>query len=831
MTVALVLVSHSAALARGVAELAAQMAPSVTILAAGGGDDGGLGTSFELISDALQRADNPDGTVVLYDLGSAVLTTETAVEFLDPQDADRITVIDAPLVEGTIAAAVTAEGAGDRAAVAASARSAIGSFGAGPDGAAAVEQVAAGDEGAGEEVAGGSSVPSGGFGADQDDADIPAGIPDSADVEVVNPLGLHARPAAELARSLAGTSATVRIGRPGGPAVDLRSVLGVVGLAVRGGDDVRINVWGPDAILVLGRLVKLVRGGFGEIAHHRAATVVTRPEPSARMVDGVVTATAGSPGRAIGPLARLDALPETLPATADPAPRTGRDRDIEEHRLDSAIAAAAKTLAGQGEFGQAHAALVADPKLRALTEQKLERGAPAAWWDTVVQISRELEASDDELIASRGIDLREAGVAVLGELGVHLDRIPDDLRGAVVLAGELGPAEIPELVGRGAVAAVLATGSTTAHAVIVARGLGLPMVIRSGDVLQSVATGTTLVVDGDTGTVLVDPPREQREEIVSSIAEQAAVAERLRGEARRPVVLAGGREVLVAANVGSVADAIAAVDNGADGIGLLRTELLVLDRDEYPDEDLQTANLVEILHPMGDRPVVIRALDVGGDKPLATLDVDARRNGFLGVRGLRFLLENPEILRTQLRAICRASFGHHVSVMAPMVTVPHEAKQWREAVASAVDSLRADRLEFAVPEQVGIMVEVPAAALAADGFAGLVDFFSVGSNDLTSYTMAADRTEPGVADLLDPGSIAIRRLLEQLCAAAAAAHIPVAVCGEMAGMDAFAVDLVRLGVGELSMAPARIPQIKALLRETLGGPAGVAAGEAPDAEE
>lgn len=826
MTVALVLVSHSAALARGVAELAAQMAPSVTILAAGGGGDGGLGTSFDLISDALQRADNPDGTVVLYDLGSAVLTTETALEFLDPQDADRITVIDAPLVEGTIAAAVTAEGSGDRAAVAASARSAIGSFGAVPAGGAAAEQVAAMDG-----AAGGSDVPSGGFGADQDDTDIPAGVPESADVEVVNPLGLHARPAAELARSLAGTSATVRIGRPGGPAVDLRSVLGVVGLAVRGSDDVRINVWGPDAVLVLGRLVKLIRGGFGEITHHRAATVVTRPEPSARMVDGVVTATAGSPGRAIGPLARLDALPETLPTTADPAPRTGRDQDVENHRLDSAIAAAAKILAGQGEFGQAHAALVADPKLRALTEQKLERGAAAAWWDTVVQISRELEASDDELIASRGIDLREAGVAVLGELGVHLDRIPDDVRGAVVLAGELGPAEIPELVGRGAVAAVLATGSTTAHAVIVARGLGLPMVIRSGDVLQSVATGTTLVVDGDTGTVLVDPPREQREQIVASIAEQAAVAERLRGEARRPVVLAGGREVLVAANVGSVADAIAAIDNGADGIGLLRTELLVLDRDEYPDEDLQTADLAEILHPMGARPVVIRALDVGGDKPLATLDVDARRNGFLGVRGLRFLLENPQILRTQLRAICRASFGHHVSVMAPMVTVPHEAKQWREAVASAVDSLRADRLEFAVPEQVGIMVEVPAAALAADGFAGLVDFFSVGSNDLTSYTMAADRTEPGVADLLDPGSVAIRRLLEQLCAAAAAARIPVAVCGEMAGMDAFAADLVRLGVGELSMAPARIPQIKALLREALGERAGVAADEPPDAEE
>ena len=391
--------------------------------------------------------------------------------------------------------------------------------------------------------------------------------------------------------------------------------------------------------------------------------------------------------------------------------------------------------------------------------------------------------------------------------------MPGDATGTVILADDLGPAEVPRLVDAGALAAVLRGGSPTAHATIVARGLGFPLVLAAGGALDDVEPGTLVVLDGQDGTVRVDPPRDEAERARVRAGEAEAEAARLREEARRPVVTADGTPVVVAANIGSVEDARAAVANGADAVGLLRTELLVLDLPEYPDEDRQAADLAAIFDVLGDRPVTVRVLDAGGDKPVATLDVGPEHNGFLGVRGLRYLMEHPDLLGTQLRAILRAADGHRVSVMAPMVTVRAEAEAFRAAVDDAAASLRDEGVAFAAPEAVGIMVEVPAAALYADQFAGVADFFSVGSNDLTSYLMAAERTEPGVASLLDPASPAVGRVLDTLCAAAAEAGIEVAVCGEMAADPDRAVELVARGVRELSMAPARIPAIKSLLRE------------------
>jgi phosphocarrier protein FPr len=273
-----------------------------------------------------------------------------------------------------------------------------------------------------------------------------------------------------------------------------------------------------------------------------------------------------------------------------------------------------------------------------------------------------------------------------------------------------------------------------------------------------------------------------------------------------------GRAIRISANIGSVAEARAAVAAGADGVGLLRTELLMLDRPQLPDEDAQAAELTEIFDVLGERPVVVRVLDAGGDKPMRALALDPQHNGFLGVRGLRWLLRHPDVLHTQLRAICRAAAGHHVEVMAPMVTLAREVVAFREAVDEAVRSLAAGGIAHARPERVGVMIEVPAAALAADEIGAEADFVSVGTNDLIAYTMAADRAEPDVAALADPSATAVWRLLEQVCAGAARGNADVSVCGELAADDRFAARLVRLGVTELSMAAGRIPAIKGLLR-------------------
>jgi multiphosphoryl transfer protein len=773
--VAIVAVSHSAALAAGVAELAAQMAPHVTIIGIGG-SDGGLGTSFGAITDALQRAGSAAGIVVLYDLGSARLTSESALEFLDPELAERIDIVDAPLVEGAIAAAVEAESGADRAAVTAAARSAGG-----------VGPTAAGTD-------------------EPESAQPPPGTL-TRSVRLRNRLGLHARPVADVIRQVAGLDAQVWIGRAGEPGTDLRSMLGVVSLALRGGDTAEISAAGPDARAALDRVAGLIEAGFGEAGEAGAeAGAPGTPAPGARP-----GRPGGAPGRAIGA-----AVPLVVP---DIVVRNGAGADRERTRLSAALDAAARRLGTGDPMSRAHAALVADPQLWTAAERGLAGGLAAepAWWQAVTAQAGKLAASPDELVAARAADVREAGAAVLAELGEVADRIPppETMRGGVLVADELGPGEVARAVERGAVAIALSRGSPTAHAVLVARNLGVPLVLGAGADLDRLRPGAVLDVDGTAGTVVADPPDlAERRQAVEATARQRA---RERELAAAPVQV-HGQTIRVAANIGSVAEARAAVDAGADGVGLLRTELLMLDCPRLPDEDAQAAQLTEIFDVLGDRPVVVRVLDVGGDKPMRALSLDPQHNGFLGVRGLRWLLGHPDVLRTQLRAICRAAVGHQVEVMAPMVTVAREAAAFRQAVDEAVGSLAADEIAHARPAGVGVMIEVPAAALAADEIGAEADFVSVGTNDLVAYTMAADRAEPDVAALADPSATAVWRLLEQVCAGAARAGARVSVCGELAADDRFAARLVELGVTELSMAAGRIPVIKDLLRAGLPAP-------------
>ncbi len=761
MTVGLVIVSHSAALATGVVELAGQMAPDITIEAAGGGEDGLLGTDFDRISTALCAAESGDGVVVLYDLGSALLTTETALEFLDPDDAARIIVVDAALVEGALAAAVSAQAGDDREAVAAAARNAVST----------------------------NDQPS-----NEQSTNEPTA---TAEVELTNPLGLHARPAAQLNTEAARWDATVTLGRPGEKLIPVRNVLAVVSMALRGGHTVHLAADGPQAQESLTAITALIRTGFREKNE--------TPNPAARsgaaLIDGVITATAAAPGLALGPAHLLNEMQPTFPAV------TPGNADQETARLTGAITAAQQKLAPGSPFDQAHAAMVADPTLRQKADAAIHLGAEQAWWQAVIHYSRTFADSPDETVAARAVDLREAGTAVLQELGITLSRIPTDLAGRSVLATELGPAEVPQLIRAGAAGVILTGSSSTAHAVIVSRGLGIPMVIRAGAATSAVTDGQLLIVDGDAGTVNLHPSQSEQLETTARITERKQAAEELKAQAQQQVQLADGTPIKVCANVGSVLDAIAAVENGADGVGLLRTELLVLDRRDFPDEQTQYEDLSKIFQVLGAREVVVRVLDAGGDKPVKALKLDPTSNGFLGVRGLRWLLANPEILHTQLRAICRAATGV-LHVMAPMVTYAYEVIAFREAVRRAVTSLKQERIQYTEPAAVGVMIEVPAAALAADEICAVADFISIGTNDLTSYTMAADRTVPGVADLLDPGATAITRLIEQICRLAAATNTPVAVCGEMAAIPAHATALIKLGVTELSMAPSRIPLIK-----------------------
>jgi phosphocarrier protein FPr len=381
----------------------------------------------------------------------------------------------------------------------------------------------------------------------------------------------------------------------------------------------------------------------------------------------------------------------------------------------------------------------------------------------------------------------------------------------VLVAPDLSPMEAAALDPSRVAAVVTALGSPVSHGAILARSLGIPMVVAAGADALAVADGTTVVVDGTAGLVLFDPAPHT----VADYLERAATARRrdesLQQAATLPAVTSDGGHVEVAANIASVDDAASAIRYGADSVGLLRTEFLFLDRHEPPGEDEQFVNYRAIADALGGRRLTIRTLDIGGDKRVPYLPSDAEANPFLGRRGIRLSLEQPDLFKQQLRAIVRVGLEHPVSVIFPMVSTIEELRTARQLLEQAAAEVGCPRDELPLGFEVGVMVEVPALALQAHAAAALVDLFSIGTNDLTQYTLAAERGNAAVARLADPLAPAVLRLIA-MTTEAARGLARVAVCGEIAAdPDATAI-LIGLGVDELSMAPPAIPAIKQAVR-------------------
>ncbi|NUS71786.1 MAG: phosphoenolpyruvate--protein phosphotransferase [Corynebacteriales bacterium] len=777
MTVGLVIVSHSAQLAEGVCEVARQMAPDVHMVAAGGTDEGTVGTSFEKTLDAINEISGE--TVVLFDLGSARMTSELVLEVLDEEQQKNVLLVDAPLVEGAIAAAVSAQSGAGLTIVAAAAQ-----------------------------------------GRTQESESAPDQETVSETFRLRNPLGLHARPAASLARLAAEAGVGIHIGANDRELIDARSVLGVVGLGLRGGNDMTVRITGPSSAGVLRRISELVEDGFGELGDAVTASAPpTGIKPSAPLEAHILQGVGAVPGIGVGQVVRLT---EIEPDIRDsPAPDIAQARlSLQQalSRVDTALVAEGTSLG----LAQAHRALLADPVLHDTAYALVDAGHDPSWswWEAVKDARGQLAKSTDALIAERASDVTDVGLRVLRELGseaVGDFSLPPESSGAIVAAQDVVPSLVPTLAEAGVAGLALAHSGLTSHTVIVARGLGIPTVVALDEALDKLPAHATVILDGETGKVNIKPTEGH---ISSARVRQAAAKlekEAAASMADAPVFGKDGARIHVAANVASVAEARAARANGADGVGLLRTELLFLERKNMPTEDEQRAALAAIFAEIGARQVVVRTLDVGGDKTMPALHLDPVRNGFLGERGLRYSLAYPDTLHTQLRAIMRAAAGWpgKLAIMAPMVTVVEEVRAFRTAIDEAIRSLRADNADFRAPAEVGIMVEVPAAALAAEQLCAEVDFVSVGSNDLVQYVMAAERTNDAVSQLYQPDHPALWRILELLTAGAGVTQCRVAVCGEMATNAKFAPRLIELGVTELSMNPTAIGTVKAALRSSI----------------
>ncbi|MET0564108.1 MAG: phosphoenolpyruvate--protein phosphotransferase [Gaiellaceae bacterium] len=796
--VGIVIVSHSATLAAGVRELAAEMAgPDVRLELAGGIEEPepALGTDATRVAEAIARADSGDGVLVLMDLGSAVLSAETALELLTPEQGSRVLLCEAPLVEGAVAAAVAARLGSPLADVAAEARGGlqgkVAHLGGGEMAAATPAEAAPPEEGP------------------------------TLRLEIRNPLGLHARPAARFVQTAAGFDANVEVinlARGHGPASG-RSLNGLATLGIRQGDEILVSAQGPEAAAVLDALADLAARDFDEAPARDAATAPL-VAPAEQTVEGGLAGLPGAPGIVSGPARHLRAAEPEIPtgSSADPEQEWEALRMALEQVRGEIRAAQESVAARAGDYSaaifEAHLLFLEDeallePARRAIFEEG--RNAAGAWHAAAEAVAADYRSLDDDYLRARAEDLtgvaRQVVAALTGE-----EAGPALSSSGIVVAEDLTPADTAGLDRDLARGIATAAGSPTSHSAILARSLGIPAAVGLGETLLELREGTELLLDGDAGAVYVEPPAELVAEYARRSAERDEEAREARARAAEPALTRDGQAVEVVANIGARDDVQAALANGAEGVGLLRTEFLFLERESMPSEDDQYEVYSRIAEALEGRPLVLRTLDVGADKPLPYVPTQPEANPFLGVRGIRLTLARPELLETQLRAALRTAAEHPLKLMFPMVATLEEYRHARAALERARDELEAAGSAVPGKLEVGVMVEVPATALTAEAFAPEVDFFSLGTNDLTQYTMAAERGNASVAGLADGLHPAVLRLIRLVAEAASRHERWVGVCGELASDPVAVPVLVGLGVTELSASVAAIPAVKQAVR-------------------
>jgi phosphoenolpyruvate-protein phosphotransferase len=537
----------------------------------------------------------------------------------------------------------------------------------------------------------------------------------------------------------------------------------------------------------------------------------------------IFTGLGASPGIAIGPAFHFQQVDLCFDRCRVDDPQA------EISRFESALEVASVQLEAlydraQVECGpddaaifQAHTLMLEDPELlqtvrRAITEEGLN--AESALSDAAEVYAQMLESLDDQYLCTRAADVRDVADRVLRILtGVTETNATTLSHPAIVLAHDLSPSDTVLLDKSLVLGFCTAEGGPTAHTAILARSLGLPAVVAAGPEILTIPEGARLILDGTQGELLLEADEATRTRYRAREEAATAAMRVARQQAHEPALTRDGHRVEVVANIGSVAGAQEALAAGAEGVGLLRTEFLYLERPQLPDEEEQLHAYRAIVHAFGgQQPVILRTLDVGGDKALPYLDLPEELNPFLGVRAIRLSLARPELFKPQLRAALRAGVDRNLKLMFPMVTTVKEVRSARAVLEECRAELMAEGHPVPEAMEVGIMIEVPAAALMADRLAAEVDFFSIGTNDLSQYTAAADRTNARVAPLVTGFQPAVLRLVHRTIDAAHAHGKWVGLCGEFAGQPLAIPLLLGLGLDEFSMNAPAIPLAKQVIR-------------------
>jgi phosphocarrier protein FPr len=633
------------------------------------------------------------------------------------------------------------------------------------------------------------------------------------DVTVSGAHGLHARPATRFVDLAKQFKAAVHV-RCGDRVADGKSLVSLLKLGAGGGAAIRIMAEGEAAEAALSALQQAVEAGLEEEAEEEAAPAAAAPAWTPAVATHTVCGLAASPGLAIGPIRHFIKQKIVLSATS-------RDPAAETQHLHQAIAAAqseldqihqevrARSGAGKAAIFRAHIEFLNDSEMIAETLSAIDNGRSAGWaWQQMLESRvKAMAALENPVLAGRAADLKDAGGRVLRHLAQVVGDIPFVPQEPVILVAEdLSPSDTANLDPALILGFCTAGGGPTSHTAIIARSLGIPALVGAGPALLALADNSAVILDGGRGNLYIDPDPadiEQARRFQATLGEQRQSEHQRRFE---PAMTTDGHRVEVAANISQVTDAEQAVNNGAEGIGLLRSEFLFLDRDEPPGEEEQYRAYSQMIKALGGLPMIVRTLDIGGDKHVPYLHLPPEDASFMGIRGIRLCLARPELFRPQLRAIYRAASHGPVKIMFPMIAT-------LEDLAAAKDMAEAAREELeAAPLSFGVMIEVPSAVAMADELAREVDFFSIGTNDLTQYTLAMDRLHPMLARQADALHPAVLRMIRYAVQAAQKAGIPVGVCGGMAADPLGAMILTGLGVSELSVGIPSVAAVKARLR-------------------
>lgn len=800
--VGLVIVSHSRALADALIGLVRQVASGdlpIAVAAGIGENHSEFGTDAVEIMEAIQSVYSEAGVIVLMDLGSAVLSAKMALELLPPEMADKIRFCGAPLIEGAIAAAVQIRLNSDLDTICREATAAL---------APKREQL----------------------GEESGESNAPLPVPDEGTEAITMTLtnlhGLHARPAAKFVQTAGRFMANVTVSdlTNGKGPVSARSLNAIATLGAIENHQIRICASGEEAKLVLAALKVLIEDNFGEEPAASAPKQQPAEVQNVLPESGALKAVPISEGFALASLFKYQAQRPAIPADRAENPEsewtrlqaalenTSREISVLARRMKQSIGAS------EGAIFDAHLLILQDPELiqqaRAGIDERHENAA-FAWNAAITAAAESYRALDDAYLQQRAADVEDVGTRVLFRMMNNSAPAPIVFEAPVILyAPDLTPTETSQLDMNMVLGIITAGGGPTSHSAILSRALGIPAVAGAGTMLDRQPVGALTGINGSTGEIWLDPSPDVQAEIQARRAEWLAGREKLLQSSQQLAKTKDGQRVEVFANIGGVNDARGAVQNGAEGIGLLRTEFLFLTRETAPSEEEQTLILREIFETMGEqRPVTVRTLDVGGDKELPYIQLPEEPNPFLGVRALRLSLSRPDLFLAQLRAILRAADGFPCRIMFPMVADVEEIRKARAWVENAHEELKAENKPHAWPVELGIMVEIPSAALLAPVLVNEVDFFSIGTNDLTQYTLAAERGNPALYHLADGLHPAVLRLIKEVVEASHQVGKWTGICGELGGDPQAIPILVGLGIDELSLNPAGIPHVKSIIRE------------------